>query len=236
MYPETSWRSARLLALLGVMTLSGCSADMIAGRAPMTDPIPLKRNMVAFTTLDHDIHFDRGSRLMTAAETQSLLAFLRTSAASEGGDVTIGVSSGDDATMAAARQATVLAVLSHLHVAALPAADPALGTDAIRLRVARYAVVPPLCPDWRKPEADEPTNSPSSNFGCATETSLALMVANPADLLRGTSVSGADGEALARGVVLYRSGALSKSLAASGSGASAAGVSGGGAATGGGGQ
>jgi pilus assembly protein CpaD len=233
MHPNMLAHPVRSFALLGMLALSGCSADTVAGRAPLSDPVAPKQNMVALASFDHDIHFANGSTILAPGEAQSLDAFLRNSAIGDSDDVTIGLSTGDSAALAAARQASVLAALRHLHVPVLPASDRAQGRNAIRLRVARYVVTPPRCPDWSKPEVDEPTNSRSSNFGCANETSLALMVANPRDLLHGTPAAGADGEALAHGVALYRSGALSKSLAASG-GATSAGGAGGGA--GGGGQ
>jgi pilus assembly protein CpaD len=233
MHPKILANPVCALALLGMLTLSGCAADTIAGGTPMPEPVAPKQNMVSLTSFDHDIHFANGSTVLAPGEAQSLEDFLKKSAVEDSDDVTIGLSTGDSASLAAARQASILAALKHLHVPVLPASDPARGRNAIRLRVARYVVTPPRCPDWSKPELDEPTNSRSSNFGCASETSLALMVANPRDLVHGTPPAGADGEALARGVALYRSGALSKSLASSG-GATSTGGGGGGA--GGGGQ
>ncbi|MDB5394236.1 MAG: hypothetical protein JWM91_1742 [Rhodospirillales bacterium] len=232
MHPENNATiRTPLLILLCMFMLSGCSDDTVSGRNSI-DPMAPKRNMVALTNIDHDIHFVAGARLMTDAEAQSLAHFLTTSeVGGEGDAVTIGLSTGNSAKLAAERQASVLALLKHHHVVAVPAANPALGSNAIRLRVARYVASTPSCPDWSKPEADEPTNSPSSNFGCATEAAVALMVADPRDMLRGKPAGPADGEALGRGVALYRSGALSKSLGSSG-GTSAAGISG----TGGGGQ
>ena len=84
----------------------------------------------------------------------------------------------------------------------------------------------PACPDWSKPEADEPDNTTSSNLGCATEANLAAMIANPADLVKPKASTTADGGVLANGVELYRSGKLSKSIG-SNSGYSTSGMSGG---------
>jgi len=76
----------------------------------------------------------------------------------------------------------------------------------------RYVAVPPTCPDWSAPEANSFTNEPSSNFGCATETNLASMVANPADLARGNGKPVADGDLAALRVKQYRAGLVSHSL------------------------
>ena len=42
----------------------------------------------------------------------------------------------------------------------------------------------PGCPDWSD-SGKPPSEGQSSNFGCATNTNLAAMIADPADLLRG---------------------------------------------------
>src|SRR6185437_8259047 len=93
----------------------------------------------------------------------------------------------------------------------------------------------PTCPDWTKPEVDEPNNTPSSNQGCATEANLAAMIANPADLVKPKANNATDGFVLARGVELYRAGNLSKTVGAN-SGYSASGLSGGGGGSAGGGS
>ena len=51
-------------------------------------------------------------------------------------------------------------------------------TDAARLLIGYYAVATPGCPDWRKPTAIDYSNQPSSNFGCASQINLGLMVAD----------------------------------------------------------
>ncbi len=49
----------------------------------------------------------------------------------------------------------------------------------------RYVAQAPNCPDWTRPEAADGLNENSSNFGCATASSLALSIADPRDLQRG---------------------------------------------------
>jgi pilus assembly protein CpaD len=94
-----------------------------------------------------------------------------------------------------------------------------------------YAAIPPSCPDWSMPEANNFTNEPSSNFGCATEANLATMIANPADLVRGGRISTGDGDLAALRVRQYRAGLISHSLdqkSSSGSGGKSGGSSSGG--------
>ncbi|MET0370268.1 MAG: CpaD family pilus assembly protein [Sphingobium sp.] len=64
------------------------------------------------------------------------------------------------------------------------AAGPA-PEGAIRLIVRRATASVPGCPDWRSKAETSPDLGTSSNFGCATNSNLAAMIANPEDLVRG---------------------------------------------------
>lgn len=54
-----------------------------------------------------------------------------------------------------------------------------------RVVVSRSKAVVRGCPDWGKQSDFNPNNGLSRNFGCATNSNLAAMVANPEDLVRG---------------------------------------------------
>lgn len=53
----------------------------------------------------------------------------------------------------------------------------------VRVSYLRYVAQAPECGDWPTNLANEPANVAYPNFGCATQRNLAVMVANPADLL-----------------------------------------------------
>jgi pilus assembly protein CpaD len=74
--------------------------------------------------------------------------------------------------------------------------------------VGRYVVIPPHCPDWRKPSQDDPSNTPSSNLGCASATNLGLMVADPGDLVYGEPAPASDGDHDVYSVQRYRTGTI----------------------------
>lgn len=52
----------------------------------------------------------------------------------------------------------------------------------------------PKCPSWRVPNMGDSNVSQSSNFGCASQRNLAIMVADPNDLVRGKKLSPASAE------------------------------------------
>ncbi len=76
----------------------------------------------------------------------------------------------------------------------------------MELVLERYLVTLPPCPDWSRQSGTDFANLPHSNFGCATQTNLGLMVAEPRDLLHGRGLAPADGVHQAEGIVRYRTG------------------------------
>jgi pilus biogenesis lipoprotein CpaD len=76
----------------------------------------------------------------------------------------------------------------------------------VELVLERYLVTLPGCPDWSRESGTDFANLPHSNFGCATQSNLGLMVAEPRDLVRGRNLAPADGAQQADGIVRYRTG------------------------------
>ncbi len=76
----------------------------------------------------------------------------------------------------------------------------------VELVLERYLVTLPACPDWSRESGTDFANLPHSNFGCATQSNLGLMVAEPRDLVRGRTLGPADGIQQAEGIVRYRTG------------------------------
>ena len=86
---------------------------------------------------------------------------------------------------------------------------PALSGDVApggaRVIVSRMKASVPSCPNWKG--SGEPTfgNKTSSNYGCATNSNLAAMIADPEDLIRGrTGNSTTDAASSAKAVMMYR--------------------------------
>ena len=59
-----------------------------------------------------------------------------------------------------------------------------------RVVVTRTTASVPGCPDWSHTAEWNPDNSTNPNYGCATNTNLAAMVANPEDLIEGQKGTG----------------------------------------------
>ena len=59
----------------------------------------------------------------------------------------------------------------------------------IRVVAARSTASVPGCPEWSDPGIDSPVRT-GTNYGCAMNSNLAAMIANPDDLIRGREGSG----------------------------------------------
>lgn len=93
-------------------------------------------------------------------------------------------------------------------VPAVPSSGPAAWrlNRRVELVLERHLVTLPACPDWSRKSGTDFSNQAHSNFGCATQTNLGLMVAEPKDLVRGRTLAPADGIHQAEGIVRYHTG------------------------------
>jgi type IV pilus biogenesis protein CpaD/CtpE len=76
----------------------------------------------------------------------------------------------------------------------------------VEIILERHVVTLPACPDWSRQSGTDFSNQPHSNFGCATQSNLGMMVAEPKDLVSGRTLAPADGVHQAEGIVRYRTG------------------------------
>lgn len=94
----------------------------------------------------------------------------------------------------------------------------------LRVTIARASAHVPGCPDWSSKFSANIVNATSSNYGCATNSNLAAMVADPNDLIKGARSERSDPAAATRPINTYRTkpqtgaGALKESSTSSGGG------------------
>jgi pilus assembly protein CpaD len=76
---------------------------------------------------------------------------------------------------------------------------------SVRVIVSRATASVPGCPNWRKAKLSGDPISTDSNFGCATNSNLAAMIADPNDLVLGQEVeAGGDPRLSEKVVKAYR--------------------------------
>jgi pilus assembly protein CpaD len=151
------------------------------------------------------VAFPPGSAVLSPAEAARLVQFLGRGGMEEGDRVALGAGPASGTLGERRMQAIATYLRTYGVIAAVGSAPPAaLVADQVLVDVGRYVVTTPSCPNWSRPSGPEFTNSPSSNFGCATATNLGLMVADPGDLLAGRGHGATDGEPATLAVQRYR--------------------------------
>jgi pilus assembly protein CpaD len=169
-----------------------------------------KTNKIEFSRLTYTVHFAAGSPTLTGAETTRLLGFLDDSDIVYGDHLYLGMPSED--ALSQKREAAIRRVLARRGVLMTATAAPVRGTasyassDEMTVQFERYVVTPPACPNWSKPTGGDPNNTVFSNFGCATETNLGMMVAQPRDLVVGRQPGPRDAEPALYAIQNYRAG------------------------------
>lgn len=87
-----------------------------------------------------------------------------------------------------------------------PVTQGVVPPGSVRVIVSRTRAEVPDCPDWSVPASPNYNNRTMSNFGCAVNSNLAAMVANPEDLVHGREGDPyVDAIAASRGVGVYYS-------------------------------
>ena len=113
-----------------------------------------------------------------------------------------------DGAFADGARAQVAQLAGRYGLMVLPAAPVTAGLlpdGSIRVVVARTRAELAGCPNWSDPSQPNYENRTSSNYGCAVNSNLAAMVANPEDLFHGREGTGV-GDALtaSKAVDYYR--------------------------------
>ena len=71
-----------------------------------------------------------------------------------------------------------------------PVTQGDLSPGTVRVIVTRYSATVPGCPDWSANSDANLTNGTNPNYGCAVNSNMAAMVADPSHLIHGATGSG----------------------------------------------
>jgi pilus assembly protein CpaD len=215
-------RRARILISLALMLCAaGCETPVQPANMDLTTETP-NHVHVSQGKLTHTVRFAAGDVTPNSAEAGALDDFLLQGSITRGDTVLVERHAGAMEDKRAARLAAALAHQGLRPAIALTDATPA---GEMRLTVERYVAYVPNCPNWTDAPGNNTANKPPSDFGCATATNLAAMVANPRDLLVGQEAGPVWGDAALAPIDRYRTGKvkplISSDASSSGGGGSA---------------
>ena len=184
-----------LLALALALSVAAC-----APVTTYTDAEAPKRLKLDSATTQVDLHFAPGSASLSAADAAHLRQMAATGRIDPSDRVTVALAG--PPRLAEARMGAVNTVLGNYGISIVPGSGDVPANHGV-VAITRTLVTLPPCPNWSKPSGTDFGNQPSSNFGCATETNLGMMVANPTDLASGLPAGPADGQPTAAAVNRY---------------------------------
>ncbi|WP_338422171.1 CpaD family pilus assembly protein [Novosphingobium decolorationis] len=174
--------AAGALVLALAPALAGCMGGIPTNRTMYSEHQPVVQQ-VNYTL---DLNADGGG--LAYGEAQRLSGWLDAMDLKYGDKLYVD----DPATSAAARQA--IAVLAErrgiLMAEGAPITEGYIQPGTLRVVIARMQASVPSCPSWKSNSDFNPGNGLSSNYGCATNSNLAAMVADPEDLLHGAEGDG----------------------------------------------
>lgn len=199
------------LMLLAVLLLGACTSKTESWSVAESE----RRNKVDWVKFSHDVGFSDGSDdTISAFEEKRLGQFISEIGLDRFDEITVVVPRSILPEIQDKRFKTVAKFFRDRQIGIAKLFVSSAPTGDLTVLVGRYVVTVPKCPDWRKPAGENPTNRVSANFGCASVSNLGLMVADPGDLVRARKMGIADGDALARGIRVYREGEASPASAA----------------------
>jgi pilus assembly protein CpaD len=86
-----------------------------------------------------------------------------------------------------------------------PVTQGSVPQGAVRVVASRSSASVPECPQWGDPGIESPVRT-GTNYGCATNSNLASMIANPDDLIHGRDAALGGAQTAGRAIRAYREG------------------------------
>ncbi len=167
-------RIALPLLLAPALLLGGCGTYN-GGVESVYQPV-VSRN-------DYSIDLETSGYALAPGESQRLAGWMQAMRLGYGDHVAI-----DDGADGSTGRDQIAAEVGHYGLLLsdrAPVTQGRIAPGSVRVVVTRMSAAVPNCPDYSRVYQPDYTASTSSNFGCAINTNLAAMVANPGDLVRG---------------------------------------------------
>lgn len=191
-----SMRLAPTAALLALGLTLGACGPVNRGLESVNQPVVNRTDYV------FDVRA-AGLDSQSSADAERLAAWFNTLELGYGDRVSI-----DESAAYSGRSRDVVAAIAARHGLLLSDAAPvtagAIEPGSVRVVVSRTVAGVPNCPNWDRKSQPDFAGSTMSNYGCATNSNLAAMMANPEDLVRGQTGGGQDPRTANKAIKSYR--------------------------------
>ena len=169
-------KSILLASLMPALLLGGCMGTENRGLESVHQPVVSRS--------DYAIDLGVSGGALAAGEQQRLAGWMNAMRIGYGDRVAIDDPAGEGPA-AHGDVAAVVATYGLLLSDGTPVTPAAVTPGSIRVVVSRTRAQVPRCPDQSRDSTNDFEAHTSSNFGCAINSNLAAMIANPNDLVRG---------------------------------------------------
>lgn len=197
-------RSIKLAAVSALgLAVCGCSAQpRHLSAANNTSLYSHHQPVVEHTNFVFDLRVE-GDRIPDA-ELERLAAWFRSIGARYGDRVNVDEPGGAESASVRGDVARIAADFGLLLGDGAPVTEGSVGPGTVRVVASRSSARVEGCPNWTDPGIESPVRT-GTNYGCAINSNLAAMIANPDDLVRGQDASGRDTSVTAgRAIRTYR--------------------------------
>ncbi|WP_428627150.1 CpaD family pilus assembly protein [Sphingopyxis sp.] len=179
-------------------SLAGCSGAAYSNRSLDSVHQPVVRNAI------HQFDVAASSGELPPSEQGRLQGWFDAMGVRYGDRISIEDPSVYGASSAQATVRSMVARRGLLISEDVPVTTGAVPQGYLRVIVTRASALVPGCPDWSSKSSINPANATSANYGCATNSNLASMVADPNDLIKGARNDRHDPSAATRAIKTYR--------------------------------
>lgn len=205
----------RLLPVAIALSVAGCAggfngAEMANQEPEYRHPISVDRDVPTLT-----VAAPRAKSGLTDEERREVAAFAAAYKERGHGSLTVSTPSGS------ANTTTAMNVLVDIRDTL---SDKGVSTDTVNytsyrasaanadapiiLSYNRYVATPSACGDWSTNYANDPANGTPPNFGCASQNNLAVLVADPGDLVTPRDMTPRDAQRSTEVLSKYRKGEI----------------------------
>lgn len=179
-------------------SLAGCTGTAYSNRSLDSVHQPVVRNAI------HQFDVAASSGELAPSEQSRLQGWFDAMAVRYGDRISIEDPSVYGATSAQATVRSMVARRGLLVSDVVPVTTGAVPQGHLRVIITRASAFVPGCPDWSSKSSINTANATSANYGCATNSNLAAMVADPNDLIKGARSDGNDPSMATRAIKTFR--------------------------------
>jgi pilus assembly protein CpaD len=192
-------RSKLALLLTAAASIAGCSYH--AQRGDLADRGVEAVNVPVVTRADYVFDAAAPGGSLAPAEKARLDAWFRGLNLGYGDSIFVDAPYADSARYEVAQVAGNYGMMLE---PGAPVTAGAVGPGNVRVIVSRTRAEVPGCPNWSVPSQPNYNNRTMSNYGCAVNSNLAAMIANPEDLVHGRDGGIGSNAAGTKAVMMYR--------------------------------